>query len=104
MRFSVKYTGTGGEVDMSTAPILYKEHNFMKREHKYSATDNLKCGVFKFGQFHSNLKKPFIESIALLTIVFAESITSDTLELIFPKLSDIPAHKFPAVSLTLSQF
>ena len=38
MRFNVKYIGAGGEVDMSTAPILYREHDFMKREHNYSAT------------------------------------------------------------------
>ena len=38
MRFSVKYTGAGGIVDMSTAPILYQEHDFMKRENSYNAT------------------------------------------------------------------
>lgn len=38
MRFIVKYTGAGGIVDMSTAPILYQEHDFMKRENSYNAT------------------------------------------------------------------
>ena len=38
MRFSVKYIGAGGTVDMSSAPILYQEHDFMKRETAYNST------------------------------------------------------------------
>lgn len=38
MRFNVKYIGAGGTVDMSSAPILYQEHDFMKRETGYNST------------------------------------------------------------------
>jgi len=38
MRFQVKYEGAGGIVDMSTAPVLYREHDFIKRAHNYNAT------------------------------------------------------------------
>ncbi len=38
MRFNVKYIGAGGTVDMSSAPILYQEHDFMKRETAYNST------------------------------------------------------------------
>jgi hypothetical protein len=38
MRFNVSYTGAGGTLDMSTAPILYREHDFMSRKHNYNAT------------------------------------------------------------------
>ena len=38
MRFNVKYVGAGGTVDMSSAPILYQDHDFMKREIGYNST------------------------------------------------------------------
>lgn len=41
MRFNVKYIGAGGTVDMSSAPILYQEHDFMKRTHGYEVTQLL---------------------------------------------------------------
>lgn len=61
MRFNVKYIGAGGEVDMSTAPILYKEHDFMKREHRYSATELINGLGSKLSRFYREAREYTIQ-------------------------------------------
>ena len=61
MRFNVKYTGAGGEVDMSTAPILYREHDFMKREHNYSATALVSGLGSKLARFYREAREYTIQ-------------------------------------------
>lgn len=61
MRFNVKYTGAGGEVDMSTAPILYKEHDFMKRAHNYSATSLVSGLGSKLSRFYREAREYTIQ-------------------------------------------
>lgn len=61
MRFNVKYIGAGGEVDMSTAPILYREHDFMKREHNYSATALVSGLGSKLARFYREAREYTIQ-------------------------------------------
>ena len=57
MRFNVKYVGAGGTVDMSSAPILYREHDFMRREHNYSATALVSGLGSKLARFYREAKE-----------------------------------------------
>lgn len=61
MRFNVKYTGAGGTVDMSTAPILYREHDFMKREHNYSVTALVSGLGSKLARFYREAREYTIQ-------------------------------------------
>lgn len=61
MRFTVKYVGAGGEVDMSTAPILYKEHDFMKRETSYNTTSLVNGLGSKLTRFYKEAREYTIQ-------------------------------------------
>lgn len=61
MRFNVKYIGAGGTVDMSTPPILYREHDFMKREHNYSATALVSGLGSKLARFYREAREYTIQ-------------------------------------------
>ena len=57
MRFNVKYVGAGGTVDMSSAPILYQDHDFMKRETGYNSTPLVSGLGSKLTRFFREAKK-----------------------------------------------